>query len=72
MDLLKKFVFQFDKIINLYHTLYHSLSQVTDGIHRWDCENLLKSLENFSLNPFTPMSDQDRISPYNYNTISTR
>ena len=57
-------MFQYDKIINLYHTLYHSLSQVTDGIHRWDCENLLKSLEKFSLNPLTPMSDQDRISPY--------
>ena len=25
-----------------------------------------------SLNPLTPMSDQDRISPYNINTISTR
>ena len=23
-------------------------------------------------NPLTPMSDQDRISPYNTNTISTR
>ena len=26
----------------------------------------------FVVNPFTPMSDQDRISPYNINTISTR
>ena len=25
-----------------------------------------------SLNPFTPTSDQDRISPYNINTISSR
>ena len=25
-----------------------------------------------STNPLTPMSDQDRISPYNINTISTR
>ena len=25
-----------------------------------------------SLNPFTPSSDQDRISPYNINTISSR
>ena len=24
------------------------------------------------VNPFTPMSDQDRISPYNINTISSR
>ena len=26
----------------------------------------------FTLSPITPMSDQDRISPYNINTISTR
>ena len=26
----------------------------------------------FSFNPLTPMSDQDRISPYNINTISIR
>ena len=25
-----------------------------------------------SVNPLTPMSDQDRLSPYNINTISTR
>ena len=25
-----------------------------------------------TLNPLTPMSDQDRISPYNINTISSR
>ena len=24
------------------------------------------------INPLTPVSDQDRISPYNINTISTR
>ena len=27
---------------------------------------------NISINPLTPMSDQDRISPYSINTISTR
>ena len=26
----------------------------------------------WSINPLTPMSDQDRISPYNINTKSTR
>ena len=26
----------------------------------------------YILNPFTPTSDQDRISPYNINTISSR
>ena len=25
-----------------------------------------------TINPFTPTSDQDRISPYNINTISSR
>ena len=25
-----------------------------------------------TINPLTPMNDQDRISPYNINTISTR
>ena len=27
---------------------------------------------SLALNPLTPLSDQDRISPYNINTISTR
>ena len=27
---------------------------------------------NYKLNPLTPMSDQDRISPYNIHTISSR
>ena len=27
---------------------------------------------NYELNPLTPMSDQDRISPYNIHTISSR
>ena len=49
---------------------HQSLSLVADGIDRWDCENPLKPLKNFSLNPLTPMSDQDRISPYNINQIS--
>ena len=28
--------------------------------------------QKITLNPLTPMSDQDRISPHNINTISTR
>ena len=28
--------------------------------------------DNWPLNPLNPTSDQDRISPYNINTISTR
>ena len=27
-------------------------------------------MPSFTFNPLTPMSDQDRISPYNINTIS--
>ena len=27
---------------------------------------------SLQLNPLTPMSDQNRISPYNINTVSTR
>ena len=39
------------------------------------CEGKAKLLLmelNKSVNPLTPMSDQDRIYPYNINTISTR
>ena len=39
------------------------------------CESKAKLLLmelNKSVNPLTPMNDQDRISPYNINTISTR
>ena len=31
-----------------------------------------KNKEEILVNPLTPMSDQERISPYNINTISTR
>ena len=31
-----------------------------------------KALFSLLLNPFTPTSDQERISPYNINTISSR
>ena len=33
---------------------------------------LKKKTKKYSLNPFTPTSDQERISPYNINTISSR
>ena len=35
---------------------------------------MVKSLENIDIyvNPLTPVSDQDRISPHNINTISSR
>ena len=33
---------------------------------------LLLSISHFVIKPFTPMSDQDRISPYNNKTISSK
>ena len=36
--------------------------------HFWNLPSFCQSVNN----PFTPMSDQDRISPYNINKISTR
>ena len=43
-------------------------STINDWFH-----NVLKILNCLkSVNPLTPMSDQERISPYNINTISTR
>ena len=32
---------------------------------------MIISKSQFVFNPLTPMNDQDRISPYNINTIST-
>ena len=43
-----------------------------------DLESIVVALKKkngnkfLSANPLTPMSDQDRLSPYNINTISTR
>ena len=31
-----------------------------------------KTFQDQQINPLTPMSDQDRISPYSVNTISSR
>ena len=36
--------------------------------HFWNLPSFCQSVNN----PFTPISDQDRISPYNINTISAR
>ena len=38
-------------------------------MHKWS--HYVMFLDKI-LNPFTPMSDQDQISPYKVNTISTR
>ena len=34
--------------------------------------NIVTTYSSVSFNPLTPTSDQDRISPYNINTISGR
>ena len=44
-------------------------------LNRGGCESGNKNrvfLVSLLFNPLTPMSDQDRISPYNISTISTR
>ena len=37
-----------------------------------DSEQIQRDIEIGDINPWTPVSDQDRISPYNINTISIR
>ena len=43
------------------------MQRTTAGFYESKCTE-----EGISINPLTPMSDQDRISPYNINTISRR
>ena len=46
-----------------------------DGFEGWKLAIKGKQIldfDNWPLNPLSPTSDQDRISPYNINTISTR
>ena len=56
-----------DKTINLVEQTENS-SQKTMEVRMTTMDLQFHS----SLNPLTPMSDQDRISPYNIHTISTR
>ena len=54
---------------------YISLEEVDSIILLTDIpgnEQLQGQDNSKSFNPLTPTSDQDRISPYNINTISTR
>ena len=50
------------------HKLLRNLTRAVHPFRRTPSREVKK----FSLNPFTPTSDQDRISPYNINTISSR
>ena len=45
---------------------------ISSGIVRWVREQRSCVLVCYGLNPLTPMSDQDRISPYNINTMLSR
>ena len=56
------------KLYSLYHC-FHILSQAVNIFaHR----QVASPVSLSSLNPLTPMSDQDRISPHNISTISNR
>ena len=47
-------------------------STVQKIIFFWSGQPLKVAILITIFNPLTPMSDQDRISPYNINTISSR
>ena len=49
-----------------------SVEERPDFIHAIAANKRAESHNNMHFNPLTPMSDQDRISPYNINTTSTR
>ena len=49
-----------------------SVEERSDFIHAIAANKRAESHNNMHFNPLTPMSDQDRISPNNINTISTR
>ena len=49
--------------MNFHLYIFHSVTTSVES---------LASFSQNDFNPLTPMSDQDRISPYNINTISTR
>ena len=62
---------------NLYNglkcnILHDSFSLNKIAIKEENNNNLFPPQGHLTLNPFTPMSDQDRISPYNINIISSR
>ena len=61
------------------HTTNYENVFLTNRLHVFGCVYSALILtctcnwsENVTINPLSPMSDCDRISPYNINTISTR
>ena len=82
-NLLKKPFFYLHLIDELIYWLKHFDSRNTYLWHPWQVLRVTGSTENpveslnlsgfmLKFNPLTLIGDQDRISPYNINTISTR
>ena len=74
---LSQFIFHTEPLLNkqVMRIKFISLAEVDSIILLADIpgnEQLQGQDNSKSFNPLTPMSDQDRISPYNINTISTR
>ena len=53
-------------LVSIFYQLTSEKNQVYTGNLKYCKQTLLL------INPLTPMSDQEGISPYNINTISTR
>ena len=53
-------------LVSIFYQLTSEKNQVYTGNLKYFQQTLLL------INPLTPMSDQEGISPYNINTISTR
>ena len=58
------------KLIKMKIQLYFQMSK--KKIKIFFIVNIVTTYSSVSFNPLTPTSDQDRISPYNINTISGR
>ena len=51
-------------------SIFYQLTSEKNEVHTGNLTHYRQTLQ--MINPLTPMSDQDRISPNNINTISTR
>ena len=51
-------------------SIFYQLTSEKNEVHTGNLTHYRQTLQ--MINPLTPMSDQDRISPYNVNTISIR
>ena len=51
-------------------SIFYQLTSEKNEVHTGNLTHYRQTLQ--MINPLTPTSDQDRISPYNVNTISIR